>query len=61
VTDTPEHIQGLYADFFRQKTDQERFQIGFQMTECSRNMVTAILRQQHSDWSETELKTGVFT
>ena len=61
MTDTSKHIQELYADFFRQKTHQERFQLGFQMMEDGRNMVATTLRQQHPDWSETELKIGVFT
>jgi Rv0078B-related antitoxin len=46
--------------FFRQKTNQERIQIGFQMMEDGRNMIATTLRQQHPDWSEIDLKIGIF-
>lgn len=60
VNDTPEHIRKLYVQFFNQKTDSERFRIGFQMMEDGRRMVEATLRQQHPDWLAAELKVGVF-
>lgn len=60
MNDTPEHVRRLYVEFFNQKTDAERFKIGFQMMEDGRRMVEVALRQQHPEWSAAELKVGVF-
>jgi hypothetical protein len=60
MTDTPEHIRKLQADFFKKKSVDERFKIGLDMTEDGRRMVEGALRQQHPEWSAAELKVGVF-
>jgi Rv0078B-related antitoxin len=60
MTDTPAHIQKLYTAFFLQKTDAERFCIGFQMIEDGQRMVQAALRRQHPGWSVGQLKVATF-
>ncbi len=61
MNDTPEHVQRLYHEFFQRKTEAERFLIGIEMMEDGRRMVETALRQQHPDWSEHEMKIGMFT
>ena len=60
MNDTPDHIRRIYADFIMQKTDVERFRMGFEMADIGLRMVEESINQLHPDWSEAERKAAVF-
>lgn len=60
MTDTPKHVKRIYADFIMQKSDVERFRMGFEMAATGRILVETNLNQQHPDWSTGRLKAAVF-
>lgn len=60
MNDTPDHVRRIYADFIMQKTETERFQMGFEMADVGHRMVEESIRQLHPDWSEAERKVAVF-
>ena len=60
MTDTPEHVRRIYTEFIMQKSDSERFKMGFEMADVGQRMVEEQFQQQYPNWSIGERKSAVF-
>ena len=60
MTDTPEYVRRIYAEFIMQKSDSERFKMGFEMADVGQRMVEEQFQQQYPHWSIGERKAAVF-
>ncbi|MBC3786215.1 hypothetical protein [Spirosoma utsteinense] len=60
MSDTPNHVRRIYADFIMQKSDIDRFNMGFEMADTGQKMVEMNLIRQHPNWSVGQLKAAVF-
>lgn len=60
MQDTPEDIQQLQRSIFARKTNTERFMIGMELMEQTRNQIVANIRQMTPDVSELDLKIELF-
>lgn len=60
MTDTPNRVRRIYADFIMKKSDVERFQMGFEMADIGQRMVEEQFRQKHPHWSVGERRAAVF-
>jgi|GEM_PF-997555 RNA:NAD 2'-phosphotransferase (TPT1/KptA family) len=47
------------ADVLRQKTEQERLEIGFEMWRAADRMIRAAVKQQYPHWSDEEVQHEV--
>jgi hypothetical protein len=46
-------------EFYRHKTDQERFQIGLELYELARAVVQSGVRHVHPDWNQSQVDKEV--
>lgn len=54
-----EVVDSAQASVLRGKTPAERLQIGFEIWESSRRLLTAYLEQSHPEWSEEAIRREV--
>lgn len=60
MTDTPLHVRRMQGEIIRKKPLSERLHMVFEMMEGGQRMVTNLIRKQHPDWSDGQLKAAVF-
>ena len=54
-----EVVDEQMAEVLRQKSPQERLEIGFRMWESAREMIKSYLASEHPEWPEAELNQEV--
>lgn len=54
-----EVMDGAMAQVLRHKTGEERLQIAFGMWRFARQVIMARVRQQHPDWSKSQVQGEV--
>ncbi len=50
-----EIIDPMMVEILRKKTPAERLKVAFGMWESARVMIRGVLRQQHPEWSESQI------
>ena len=56
---TFEFVDGAMADVLRQKSEAQRLAIAHQMWSHARRMLSAILRDEHPEWSALQIQREV--
>ena len=56
VIETPDRAM---VELLRRKSPEERLAIAFGMWRSARGMIEAVLRQQHAEWSRSEVSNEV--
>jgi hypothetical protein len=54
-----ERVDDAMAEVLRQKTEEERLRIAFQMWEFARDMIRANLAVEHPDWTDQQINREV--